>query len=630
VKTGDIQVLPPQEARRIAAGEVIDRPAALIREFIDNAIDAGSSVIEVSIEGGGAKKAEVSDNGSGMDRENLEKCVLPHATSKIRSLDDLDTVETLGFRGEALAAAAAVAGLEIITCGGGASSGGGANGGAVNGEGASHSEAWRLEAGPGEDKLHITAASRTRGSTVRALNLYESIPARKKFLKRDGSEAALCRQVFIDKALAFPEITFRFTQDGKPKDFFPAANSKKERFAAALLETGERDFLHEINVSGDGFSADIVIGGPELFRADRRMLYVFANGRRIQEYSLINAMEYGTQGWFPNGTHPVGAVYLDIDPALADFNIHPAKREARFKDPGAIHHAISAGLRDFCRRHGLKSDIKEAPNQNTNYDIFINNIESREWGGDKVALGSGVTNNSTDGLTRADRHDNAGAMLAMKALLDSPPVFAPLPGQAQNFTQGGESRADYAGEDAPLYGEPRYAGCVFGVFILLEWGDKLFIIDQHAAHERILYDRFLSQPIPAQELLVPITFNTESEEDDNFLEAKKEELAALGIVIEKDGSGWQITALPAGWRLSDAQTVKEILGLREAGENIAKRWAATLSCHQVIRDGERLDAESALILAKEALILPEPRCPHGRPIWTEVSKEALYKAVRRI
>jgi DNA mismatch repair protein MutL len=587
INTHDIQVLPPQEARRIAAGEVIDRPAALIREFIDNAIDAGASVIEVSIEGGGGKKAEVSDNGSGMNRENLEKCVLPHATSKIRSLDDLDTVETLGFRGEALAAAAAVARLEVITatCGAGTGSG----------------EAWRLEVGPGEERrARVSAANRTRGTTVRATDLYESIPARKKFLKRDGSEAAQCRQVFIDKALAFPEITFRFTQDGKPKDFLPAANSKKERFAALALESNEGKFLHEISVSGEGFSVDIVIGGPELFRAQRKMLYVFTNGRRIQDYSLINAMEYGTQGWFPNGTHPVGAVYLDIDPALADFNIHPAKKEARFRDPGAIHHVISSGLRDFCRHHGLKSGINEAPNtginqtanQNTNYDTFIN------------------TNDNTNWLARSSRYDNSGGALAMKALLDNPP---------QKF----------AAEDAPIYGEPRYAGCVFGVFILLEWGDKLFIIDQHAAHERILYDRFLSQPIPSQELLVPISFCTESEEDDRFLEAQKAELASLGVVIEKDGDAWRIDSLPADWRLTDSQTVEEILKLREAGENIAECWAATLSCHQAVRDGDHLDDASALALAKEALMLPQPRCPHGRPIWTEVSREALYKAVRR-
>jgi len=567
INTGDIQVLPPREARRIAAGEVIDRPAALIREFIDNAIDAGASVIEVSIEGGGSKKVEVSDNGSGMDRENLEKCVLPHATSKIRSLDDLDTARTLGFRGEALAAAQAVAGIEIITA-------------------TADGEAWRYEAGPGEDRPRIEPTSRTRGTTVRAINLYESIPARKKFLKREGSEGALCRQVFIDKALAFPEITFRFTQDGKPKDFLPVTTSNKERFAAAVLpDAREKDFLHEINASSEGFSASIVFGGPELFRADRRMLYVFANGRRIQDFSLMNALEYGTQGWFPNGTHPVGAIYLEIDPTLADFNVHPAKREARFKDPGALHHVISASLRDFCRHHELKND-----------DTFIKTNDN--------------SNDNSNWFAQTDRRENSADTLAMKALLDNPP---------QKFVA----------EDAPIYGEPRYAGSVFGVFILLEWGQKMFIIDQHAAHERILYDRFLSQPIAAQELLVPIVFNTESEQDDDFLAAKKEELETLGIVIEKDGNSWQISSLPAGWSLGDTQTVKELLGLREAGENIAERWAATLSCHQAIRDGDQLDPGAALSLAKEALALPEPRCPHGRPIWTEISREALYKAVRR-
>jgi len=223
---------------------------------------------------------------------------------------------------------------------------------------------------------------------------------------------------------------------------------------------------------------------------------------------------------------------------------------------------------------------------------------------------NGNTNSNTDWLNRLNRNDNSGAMLAMKAFLDNTP---------QKFLA----------EDAPVYGEPRYAGRVFGVFILIEWGDKLFIIDQHAAHERILYDRFLSQPIPRQELLVPISFTTESEEDDNFLESKKEELSALGIIIEKDGNAWRIDALPAGWRLDDSRTVKEIINLRTAGENIAKRWAGTLSCHQAVRDGENLEGETALALAKEALLLPEPRCPHGRPIWTEVSREALYKAVRR-
>jgi len=181
--------------------------------------------------------------------------------------------------------------------------------------------------------------------------------------------------------------------------------------------------------------------------------------------------------------------------------------------------------------------------------------------------------------------------------------------------------------------EPRYAGRAFGLFILIEWGEKLYIIDQHAAHERILYNKFLDGDIPKQELLSPIPFSTDSDEEDSFLEVKKEELSQLGVDIEKDSESpkgnWLITALPVDWRITDAATVKEILELRTAGENMAKRWAATLCCRAAIKDGDYPDDETALALAKEALFLSDPRCPHGRPIWTEISREALYKAVRR-
>ncbi|MDR2433952.1 MAG: DNA mismatch repair endonuclease MutL [Treponema sp.] len=597
---GRIKLLPPEEVRRIAAGEVIDRPAALIREFLDNAIDAGAANIEVTVEGGGAKKAEVVDDGEGMGREDLECCWLTHATSKIRSLDDLSRAETLGFRGEALAAAAAVSRLEIVSS-------------------ADGREAWRLEVGPGEQyPPRLERVRRTKGSSVRSLNLYDIIPARKRFLKREGSEAALCRQAFIDKALAFPEISFRFTQDGRPVHFFPVAASKKERFAAALLDAREGAFLHEIHSGGAGFSADIVIGGPELCRSDRRMLYVFTNGRRIQDYSLTQALEYGTQGWFPNGTHPVGAVYVDIDPALADFNIHPAKREARFRDPGAIHHAVSSTLRDFCRRLGLKhgESRREA-------DFPGDTGETGAFRGGASLFGGGAAFEGRASPAAC----RTGATAAMETLLEKPPAFSPLPGRAD---YGAASEAAFeAAEAPPLYSEPRYAGRVFCLFILVEWGNKLFIIDQHAAHERILYNRFLASPIPKQELLAPLPFTTESEEEDRFLEARRGELAALGVEIKKDGDAWRIEALPALWRLDDGETVRQILDLRKAGENMTERWAATLCCHQAVRDGDYLDDASAFALAKEALALPDPRCPHGRPIWTEITREALFKAVRR-
>jgi DNA mismatch repair protein MutL len=635
---GRIAVLSPEEARKIAAGEVVDRPAALVREFLDNAIDAGGRRIDVFIDEGGCRRVEVDDDGEGMDRENLELCTLTHATSKIRSLEDLNRARTLGFRGEALAAAAAMAALEIVSSTGG--------------------EAWKLLAGPGGTRPpRIEAGSRSRGSSVRALGLFDAIPARKRFLKRGGSEALFCRQAFIDKALAFPEIDFRFTQEGVLKLALPRTESHKERFAAALLAdmklVPERGFLHEIYALGEGFRVTIVAGGPELYRSDRRQQFVFANRRRIQDYSLLQALEYGLQGWFPNGVHPVGALYIDIDPALADFNIHPAKREARFADPGAIHHAVTTALREFTR--GMAGPLSREAARREDWDAGRREDQNAGQG----PLFPGFSPRPAGGSYSSA--SPAGGFypgrLALEALLVDPPAFSALPGRggAAEFPGTAEAEPPYgfrgpatAGEDpaAPDEGRAavdayraaagedpagslRFIGRAFGLFLLAERGERLYIIDQHAAHERILYDRFLSAPIARQELLVPISFEAEGPPEDRFLRARGKELAKLGIRIEEEGGSWQITALPEGWRASDGETLAALRDLRNAGENMAERWAATLSCRRAVKDGDMLDDVSAAALAEAALALPVPRCPHGRPVWVEISRAELYRGVRR-
>ncbi|MDR2079792.1 MAG: DNA mismatch repair protein MutL, partial [Treponema sp.] len=517
-------------------------------------------------------------------------------------------------RGEALAAAAAVSRLEILTS-------------------ADGREAWRLTVGPGgqgsggltSDEYRIEQFRRAKGTSVRALGLFDTIPARKRFLKREGSEAALCRQVFIEKALAFYTLNFRFTQDGNLKLFLRACGSRKERFAAALLEKREGAFLHEINTQGEGFKIVIVVGGPELSRSDRRHQYVFANGRRIHDYAMLQALEYGTQGWFPNGTHPVGAVYIDIDPSLADFNIHPAKREVRFKDAGAIHHSITTVLRHFLHHRNMADQAAQP-------DLY-----SLPYGPPSSASGGHSLTNAVN-----------TASMAMEALLEKPPAFTPLPGRRPMDYAGVTGTGEPAGmaaqgaslqaaEPRPVYGgsgnvvKLRFVGRIFKLFLLAELGDRLFIIDQHAAHERILYDRFLNKPIPTQELLVPIPFSTESEDDDLFLASKLGELKKLGIVISSDSDGtWIIEALPSGWVLGDGETVEEILKLKTAGENMAEHWAATLSCHSAIKDGDYLDDTAALELAGAALALKIPRCPHGRPLWVEVSREDLFRGVQRV
>jgi len=621
-----IQILAPQEARRIAAGEVVDRPAALVREFLDNAIDASSldetssdetfanapsANIEVSIEEGGCKKIEVSDDGAGMSYGDLELCWHTHATSKISSLDDLDTAVTLGFRGEALAAAASVSRLEIIT--------------STDGR-----EAFRLETGPGEDyPPKIEQTRRTKGTTVRALNLFESIPARKRFLKREGSEGTLCRQAFIDKVLPFNKINFRYIQDGKLKDFFPAISTKKERFAAAILSTDESYYLHEIYATGSGFSVTIVIGGPELYRTDRRQLFVFANGRRINDYSLIQALEYGSQGWFPNGTHPIGAVYIEIDPSLADFNIHPAKREVRFRDPGTIHHTVSGTVKSFFHNLFLKNSRREDLEFSSRGDAETSNHRFAGTQREELEFNSRRDAGTSNLRFARTQRENLGFSTNNNFTKVSSDWFDRLSNNNLYHSSSAPPRL----REINCETDVKYAGRVFNLFILIEWGDKLCIVDQHAAHERILYNRFLEEPVPKQELLAPIPFCTESDDEDTFLQAKRNELSRLGVDIIKDANSskgeWRIEALPSNWQLGDMETVKKILELQSAGENMTQKWAAALCCHAAIKDGDYPDDETAFALAKEALGLPDPHCPHGRPIWTEISKEALYKAVRR-
>jgi DNA mismatch repair protein MutL len=590
-----IHLLPPEEARKIAAGEVMDRPAALVRELLDNAIDAGSSLIEVIIEGGGIRRVEVIDDGLGMDEEDLRICWQTHATSKIRSVEDLNTAETLGFRGEALAAAAAVSRLEIVTSTGGR-------------------EAWALTVGPGEvGAARVEQTCRAQGTSVSARGIFDSIPARKRFLKREGTEGGICRQVFIDKALAFPAIHFRFVQEGQLKLILPAASSYKERFAQAFLARPERPFLYEISAQGQGFSVAILAGGPELSRRDRRLQYVFANGRRISDFSLLQALEYGLQGWFPNGQHPVGAVFVDIDPALADFNIHPAKREVRFKDPGAIHHSITTALQDFARHRNSAAGRVQ-----------------RDFPGKSPGQGRGP---------RDYAPGKGESALAMEALLERPPAFAPRPSAGgEDFP--GSPTGQSAGEPAPVYAAGalpgagaadslRFVGRLFSLFVLIERGDRFFIIDQHAAHERVLFDRFIAGGITRQELLVPIPFSTEGEGEDRFLRENREALAQLGVLIAGEDGAWRIEALPAGWRLGDAETIREILDLRSAREDMTRRWAATLCCHSAIKDGDYLDESAALALAKATFALPVPLCPHGRPVWWEISREQLFSLFKR-
>ena len=265
-----VKSLNPEVARKIAAGEVIDRPNAIIRELMDNSIDSGATSITVEIAGGGIDKIRILDNGCGMTKEDLQNCARPHATSKISTEVDLMNLSTLGFRGEALASIAAVARLSIISGG------------------------WKMRASITEDHI-LEAVAPTQGTIVQSEGLFENFPARRQFLKRNATEGLMCKNTFIEKAMARPDIAFRFIQDGQTKIDLPANQSIKDRFILANSYSEAPELFYQLSNSSGGetpdWSFDLVIGEPAVSRSNKKEINIYTNGRKIQEYSLVQAVK---------------------------------------------------------------------------------------------------------------------------------------------------------------------------------------------------------------------------------------------------------------------------------------------------------------------------------------------------
>ncbi|MBU0928949.1 MAG: DNA mismatch repair endonuclease MutL [Spirochaetes bacterium] len=595
-----IRVLEPEVAKRIAAGEVIDRPAAALRELLDNALDSGARSIAVEMDGGGADRLRVVDDGSGMGEADLALSVLPHATSKIRELDDLLSLSTLGFRGEALSSIAAVARLEIVS--------------AVRDD-----AAWRLESEPG-GRASIVPSKGSRGTAVTVRDLFASFPARKKFLKRPAAEAAACRAVLVDKAMAFPEVAFRLSSAAKPL-LVLRPSGLVERTLAASAPDQPPEFFRELSASGTGFKARIVAGLPEVYRPDRRGVQVFVNGRRVQEYGIAQALEYSYRGALPGGAWPFAYAFVDVDPEFADFNIHPAKKEVRLKNIDEIRSGLIRAVRDYLG----------------NRDRMASPLAALRSPGSGPAYGSELPGLEAAVLTGGPGYAEARERPYIGGIADrsSWPAMAEAAAKAREAPRryGREAEGSEAeGREAasPRGDGFRYLGRALGVFLAFEQGDELVLLDQHAAHERYLYDEIMAGRAVSQELLVPVVFEPESDAEDAYIAASVPALAAAGFRLVREGRSWMLEAAPAMMPEAMTGAVFELLRSRPDPSELLRETAAQAACKAAIKDGDELDETGAVALIEAALRLPEPRCPHGRPIWHRMSREDLFRAVRRI
>lgn len=559
---GTIHVLSSETARLIAAGEVIDRPASALRELIDNAIDSGASEISARIEEGGIGLIRVVDDGSGMDRSDLELAIFPHATSKIKNANDLLTARSLGFRGEALASIATAATMEITS------------------KDDNSPSANRLVSSPGSEPM-IEACAGRRGTAVSVSGLFKDFPARRQFLKRPQAEAALCRQVFEDKAASHPAIGFRFeSSSGSPVLLRPS--SRLERVSVLHPEV-RRDFLHSVQFSGTGFQGEAIVAGPSFSRTDRRLLQAFVNRRRVQDWSLLGSLDYSFSGYLPGGLHPFAFLFLEIDPALADFNIHPAKKEVRFKDPDGPRRAMNSAVQSFLGELTRRDPSQVGPDPSI-----------------QLGLGQHQAQSERREVRGWEAFDEVRERTASG---DSPAIPSPRP--ERGF---------------------RYLGSALGPFLVFEREGAVWFLDQHAAHERMIFDGLMARAPESQELLVPEEIVCEDEAEDTRIEAAIPRLAEAGFRLNREGGSWFVAAAPPELSGAAAEAVREL----SRGSGDPRRAARALAaCRSAIKDGDLLDDAAAEELIARALELPEPRCPHGRPIWSRITREQLYRLVLR-
>lgn len=564
-----IKILDKITAMKIAAGEVIERPASAVRELLDNSIDAGSSEISVDLAGGGMKEIRVIDNGEGMDKEDLRICSLPHSTSKIETAEDLFKITTMGFRGEALSSIAASGKLEIIS-----SNTGGAG--------------YRVDIDRGS-VISYGPAEANKGTVVSVKDLFCYMPARKKFLKSPSAETSSCRNIFMEKAAAFPDISFRLFIDGKLSLFLPPASEIK-RIADIYPFISPEKFYQRITAEEKDYKIKIFFPGVEVIRKDRKYIKIYINRRVIQEYALVQAVCFGLGDYFPGGTFPAAFLFIEIDPALVDFNIHPAKKEVKIKNLPQIHHSITEALRNH-----MKSIQPQAGKR---YAIYPQPEEKN----------LNLCENRCSYLSSADPRP-AERNISSPFLRSSP-----------------LKKSIFENDETCGF---RYLGQIFSSFLLCEKGNSLFIIDQHAAQERFYFDKFSNSRPDVQPLLVPVYIKTEDEKKE-LIKKNIDRYSDMGIVIKEDDTGELfIDAMPALFFEMKNDVLDLLKEQKGDTEDIKRELYARAACKKSVKAGDDIDHENAAELLKKIFEMPMPRCPHGRPLYYEITKKELYSLLGR-
>ncbi|EAQ63393.1 DNA mismatch repair protein [Marinomonas sp. MED121] len=632
-----INLLSPRLANQIAAGEVVERPASVVKELLENSLDAGATQLDVEVEQGGVRQIKIRDNGAGIVKDDLPLALSRHATSKIHTLDDLEAVQSLGFRGEALASISSVSRLLLTS--------------KAKGE----QDAWRVEAEGKDMGANVKPASHPEGTCIEVRDLFFNTPARRKFLRTDKTEFNHLSEVVKRLALSRYDVAFRLSHDGKQVYDLRAVTDQmhaEHRLATLLGKSFVQNAL-AIDVEAAGLRLWGWIGLPTFSRSQADLQYFFVNGRVVKDKLVAHAVRQAYRDVLYNGRHPTFVLYLELDPATVDVNVHPTKHEVRFRDGRLVHDFL------FSKIHKVLADVR--PEATAELDVV-----------DNAAVSQSIT--QQDSLTLSNRSPmTPGAMgdvSWMSAASSAPVTSGQVSGQMGVMSQMADFAHQVTSSDVPvsnvnpLTGEvieraPMYKDGVaeaersgmpplgfaiaqlHGIYILSENQHGLIVVDMHAAHERILYEKmknaFYAKQIVSQPLLVPINISVAQSEAD-LVEEADEVFSSFGLRVERSGpESIMVREVPVILSQGHVENlVRDVVsdlimhGTTDILEARSNELMATMACHGSVRANRKLTiAEMNSLLRDMEITERSGQCNHGRPTWTQMTMSELDKLFLR-
>lgn len=640
----DIQILSPHLADLIAAGEVVERPASVVKELVENAFDAGARTVTVELRGGGATYLRVTDDGCGMTPEDAGIAFLRHATSKLHDAQGLEAIGTMGFRGEALAAISAVSHITLTTRRRGAPSG-------------TH---MTLDAGEIQDMYETGCPE---GTTMIVRDLFYNTPARRKFLKTDRAEGAACAAAALRCALGRPDVSVRCIRDGEELFFSPGDN-KLDSCVYSLLGRELAKTLLPCEGEVDGVRVHGFISSPSAGRGSRAQQHFFCNGRWIRSAALQTALEQAYRNTLLVGRFPACVLYVELSCAAVDVNVHPAKTEVKFSHERAVFDAVYYGARAALEAERAPAAAAPKPSvpkpepaaaPAPKADPFLPAAASRSTAPAAPVFSGARTYAPAAPAEEAVSFRSPTASAFSAPRVTPPPVFtppapaAPQPPMPKPVVQGvqtalepepaeQETPSPLACAVPPETPPARLIGEAMHTYILVEKGDTLILIDKHAAHERINFDRLRQSPadIPSQTLLEPLPF-TPDESDADVLQQHGSTLAELGFTLEPFGrSDYILRGVPAQIDAGDALPALEEIcaqlrhGAHTDAQAVRDEVLKTVACKAAIKAGWQTEPEELLRLADAVCAGEVKYCPHGRPVAVTLTRRELDKLFKRI